>query len=1771
MSSYVYDVEALPREPQEQRQQLAQPIQYVAPAMTAEDDDQLVEAMERLLSAETNRRILASSLSACREGSPAVASSNVGPLTASELDILSLCCTKITANSGGSNDRSTSATAMPHGFGAVDGDLLTTLTELLEKHVNLAVGVDLVQEAIDVIHKGEVKLDQWMRNGAPGSQRVTALKLGLEAAAILLFIVASPGVETRVVSEDAIEASFMLLRHHLSKNIIPALNNSGHLLASKKSDLEKGITSPHKRKRKSAAGEGNIGRELKKIYKPILVMMPLHLVLMGRIERAVQTIYLDDQQILALTSGAMKSLEIEAALSSQSPANQLQHATISLVASVFRKFPMHRSSIIEDLFPLMLKLPTAKKTMRAYHVRYTSCPSPDITKMLTTELFSSMLTNGAQPHGIQMITAMILSFVQCCVARPTFSSPQANNNDDYQDDNDEEDNMNDSNMHGKLAATTNQFESGLRGCQAVADSFANQLLVRCSRKGEDGGASEFRPILTNILEDLLLVLMLPEYHSSQMILLSLTHGLSRDVIIASQVSNSNTSDTVVESTYVNTAFDALGRISAAYAKLLAAQRSKELHTTIKMSSEENNEVRCYCKRNDYTKCLMIDCDNCHTWYHAKCVGIHRDTLPNNWCCDGCRFSMMTQQEQAATGHSNESRGIIDAPYIINRSVENLLCRKFPLAYKFQIASWTEELNKQSKSKGSKGYQHAIGQILERWDRSSPESIRHFGFTHEGGARALLSLTTGYSNFMKSFNALMGLLVKLMSDKAHASLRKQSIRAIEKVVDADPMLMLLPKVMHAVSQRLSDDSISVREAVVSLVGSYVVSSPVLANAFHKELIARLYDQGVSVRKRTVKILQDILCTNPHYKGRSDACDKCLQRAADPKEDDGVREALHALFMKLWLEDGDLYVASSIDITSPARNALPASPAMSPPGSAGGASTASGVVTPTPPGGTRSTRSHHKEIGKLRSDLAAEQMVAAVRIAGTNENLGNFMRELLCNVNDSDKGKKAGERLKRQKVAAKQCFNLVDALFELLLSTEERRSAVSTRVEESGQEILATVRTIGVFAEVSTASVMKQLATLLPYLKADNGLSATEESALASATADILYRVVPILDQQEIARLGQGGLAQDLVQITYKYGGALYSSMRALSSLAHHRDAGEDSIFGKKLVSLAKTFYAYLHKKEPNEEFPDASTKNNVKRLLSGLGSLCRHHEVYVETEEWNEEVEMEDCELFEPAEITWESIPVACFRLFSKYLEKADSEIKCSSLRALSGLFVQHPRLMLASAQSGLIEDVMSPDSPLELQMEALRCWKDISLAEEKNVDSGEAKKKMDMKSNITTSNKISGDQDGDSTLVGGVLTKQSARLFEMTQSKEAGLRMASLELESQLLRQGLLNPNEAVPYLLALQGDADMVVKNFALNLLLVEGEKRPDMLRQRVCAGIKQACRFQRQVYPSKEVSALFKTRKGHRIDTETIFDSLFKHCIISSKKQREGLYRNLIAMFERLEDDGNVKHSSSAKKARARRKSFLEESASTETDMSLLSFAAQILAYLPFNSVFCPLFIQHRITSIVALSGPLLQDRLAAFLRPYGLSSSDELDETNEEEDTLELAAKSSAPSRSKEASPLNAENFEWPAFIQLCKEASALALLLRLKTFLKRRYNLSDSRCMQYNPDSKEKSRGGFISRSDSVAPFDSTILSVGENSMIHGDEDRIIHSYCSFRQAMREEATIDEILDSDDDEEMPGVMKDDVDIEGEEAIAEENEKPHKRRSSAGGGSNRKSRKR
>lgn len=377
-------------------------------------------------------------------------------------------------------------------------------------------------------------------------------------------------------------------------------------------------------------------------------------------------------------------------------------------------------------------------------------------------------------------------------------------------------------------------------------------------------------------------------------------------------------------------------------------------------------------------------------------------------------------------------------------------------------------------------------------------------------------------------------------------------------------MLLPVVTKAVSKRLSDESISVREAAVSLVGSYVVASPLALQSYHAALLPRLTDPGVSVRKRALKIFQTVLTENPHYRGRSTVSSIMLERSADLKEEDGVRDLIDDIFCALWLRDGDEPLSqlpgkrsTTIDEGSVLVPSVP------------------GIVTPNSP-----MVSTKRKAPQVRSDLAAEQMMEVVRAGGSGDNLEALLKKLLNGGIESDNSRKLAERQKRRELSRKQCTQLVNSLFELLVCVDEQRD-IRPHV---GKDIAATLATIAVFTNLSPFPILKHLDTILPFLKADNGVSMEDETAIVCATCDIIFRLSPALNHQVLAHLASSSVAKDLTKILYKFGPvALASAVRAFSSLANHSDAAGTTFFADKLMDVAKTFYGYAVKKKSIDDF------------------------------------------------------------------------------------------------------------------------------------------------------------------------------------------------------------------------------------------------------------------------------------------------------------------------------------------------------------------------------------------------------------------------------------------------------------------------------------------------------------------------------------------------------------------------------------------------------------
>ena len=56
-----------------------------------------------------------------------------------------------------------------------------------------------------------------------------------------------------------------------------------------------------------------------------------------------------------------------------------------------------------------------------------------------------------------------------------------------------------------------------------------------------------------------------------------------------------------------------------------------------MLGTDEEKIACICGVNKpVTGKFMLDCDNCHRWFHGTCVSIPNvESTPKTWCCDDC--------------------------------------------------------------------------------------------------------------------------------------------------------------------------------------------------------------------------------------------------------------------------------------------------------------------------------------------------------------------------------------------------------------------------------------------------------------------------------------------------------------------------------------------------------------------------------------------------------------------------------------------------------------------------------------------------------------------------------------------------------------------------------------------------------------------------------------------------------------------------------------------------------------------------------------------------------------------------------------------------------------------------------------------------------------------------------------------------------------------------------------------------------------------------------
>ncbi|XP_054629655.1 nipped-B-like protein A isoform X3 [Dunckerocampus dactyliophorus] len=388
---------------------------------------------------------------------------------------------------------------------------------------------------------------------------------------------------------------------------------------------------------------------------------------------------------------------------------------------------------------------------------------------------------------------------------------------------------------------TNSYETAMR----TAQNFLSVFLKKC---GSKQGEEDYRPLFENFVQDLLSTVNKPEWPAAEL-LLSLLGRL-----LVHQFSNKQT-----EMALRVASLDYLGTVAARLRKDAVTSRMDQTSIDRILQQSQGGDE--------------------------------------------------TQQLQKALLDYLEENADTDASLVFAR--------------KFYIAQWfrdaTTEAEKSMRNQNPKdddssdGPQHAkevetTGEIMQRAEKRKKflrtiikTTPAHFATLKMNSDTVdyedsclIVRYLASMRPFAQSFDIYLTQILRVLGESAIA-VRTKAMKCLSEVVAVDPSILARSDMQRGVHGRLMDNSTSVREAAVELLGKFVLSRPQLTEQYYDMLIERILDTGISVRKRVIKILRDICLEQPTFSKITEMCVRMIRRVND---EEGIKKLVNETFQKLW---------------------------------------------------------------------------------------------------------------------------------------------------------------------------------------------------------------------------------------------------------------------------------------------------------------------------------------------------------------------------------------------------------------------------------------------------------------------------------------------------------------------------------------------------------------------------------------------------------------------------------------------------------------------------------------------------------------------------------------------------------------------------------------------------------------------------------------------------------------------------------------------------------
>ncbi|KAL4169569.1 hypothetical protein KRP22_010487 [Phytophthora ramorum] len=862
-----------------------------------------------------------------------------------------------------------------------------------------------------------------------------------------------------------------------------------------------------------------------------------------------------------------------------------------------------------------------------------------------------------------------------------------------------------------------------------------------------------------------------------------------------------------------------------------------------------------------------------------------------------------------------------------------------------------------------------------------------------------------------------------------------------------MLMAEVGVQTAVQMCCSDEKPSVREAAVDLIGTYVLLQPLLFDKYFDALAERLRDKGIKVRKSVCKIFKVVLISMQNRSGdaiseqelrRKSACMKCLvERIGDAAEDQGVKNFIIDTFQEVWFgaELAFSRLSNPLGEFGDGSNL--------PPGWAAVASTSDekGVAAPisqenvkfVSEGGNiansveeawsayRTPTVAPSSVVKIidsKMDNTSEVVATIVEVIHGMPNFSWFvelLKRLLEERTDSTRKKVSRSSKNEAEIAQDRSEKIVGGLVACLMDLQEGKLLQGVSIEEGHLQFVSCMKALTAFCEAKPQILACHIETLRVYLKEDD----FKIQRLAVSMIDHILSVKR--PPQSLANK----LEDDLrLLVLGSPPSVVDPSVKCLATLSSTRKMAP-----VLLLKLLEQFSLIMRDKL-KESLTTLSEKDNyvLQRALFAAGKIVGATDIDRHKELTNE------AKLLKIGAIT-----ELLYEWYREYVRKPGNDACAGkAVQGMGFLFPIRPRLFLRAQQDGLLKFLLTA-APGKLTLHCLVSMKELLLYEEQRLGNGLATQRMDRSK--SKEQQVQGDQEADASLIGNVMQAELGNVLLLSLHKVAQIRQEAVGCIGALLTQGLVNPLQCIPNLVALETDGVLGVRDAAFSQLLAVYERFPSQFLTPSIKGIRDSYSFQLRVFGTATASRPKKDEKDNK--EFCLFGRLYTTCLKSTR------FVFLQALVNQFTAQGSV--------LKTQNKPASANSSITVGNLKYLCYLAQIIAALPYEVENEPLYIIYLINRYASLRlGPVLDDLRETFAKAGVAADKLEDDESNLSQVDID---------KYRPLSPLTGS--ELAALETNGCTAFALALMLHLKLALKANYKLDNEKCATYKHSTADKS--------------------------------------------------------------------------------------------------------